>query len=98
MTFMNIVRARLDKLRGEASRARGECECPEDHSVGKLGHSDVCPWFGAFPPTLTIDHNPCVLADSVHDFEYATYSGATISTGVCRCGVREIDYWIARGP
>jgi hypothetical protein len=79
-------------------RSRGECECDEGHSVAKLGHSDECPWYGFAPPTFSNDHSACSLANVEHDFEWATYNGATTSTGVCRCGLQEIHYFIARAP
>lgn len=76
-----------------------ECTCEPEHSVGKLGHSADCPWWGAHLPTdqpRFSPHDPCVNSNVVHDFSWATYEDDRMSTGVCRCGLREIDYDMAR--
>lgn len=77
---------------------KAECECDEDHSVTKLGHSRDCPWFGFEPPTFDSDHSACTSSNATHDFTWATYNDETMSSGVCRCGLREIDYAMARMP
>lgn len=76
-----------------------ECACAEDHTVTKLGHSRACPWFrsdqltAVMPDLLTKPRScPPTHADgSHHSFEWATYTDDTLTTGVCRCGVHQID-------
>jgi hypothetical protein len=82
-----------------------ECSCDPDHSITKLGHCSDCPHYNRGQVTA-IEHalGRCLCWDSSHidgtehDFEWATYSDECVTTGVCRCGVREIDYMITRLP
>lgn len=83
-----------------------ECECPTEHSVAKLGHSDLCPFFSPtqltmIVPTLAtilIGCPPKHIDGTEHDFSWASYEGRTLSTGVCRCGLRDIDFCLMRMP
>ena len=75
-----------------------ECECDVDHSVTKLGHSRSCPFFktdqaNMLQPGLLAGGCPPRHADgSEHDFNWATYNDDRSSTGVCRCGLAQIDH------
>jgi hypothetical protein len=81
-----------------------ECECPTEHTVSKLGHSRSCPWFEE-----PISREPASGAVTIfvcggrhqdgtpHDFEWATYSDDTVSTGVCRCGMWALRDSLWRG-
>lgn len=82
------------------------CECPPEHTVTKLGHSRSCEYYGQVFSELEINRitapwafqmfkcgTLCPLANGAqHDFEWATYSDDELTTGVCRCGLREIDH------
>ena len=81
-----------------------ECECDTEHTIAKLGHCIDCPHYKRGQPTQVVDGlGGCALYDrhadgSPHDFEWATYSDDTTSTGVCRCGLHAIHYDMARLP
>jgi len=80
-----------------------ECECEEEHSVTKLGHSRDCPHHGKHPPQMPVcplkpGCPPEHLDGTPHDFEWATYVSGTISTGVCRCGLEQWSYDMWRMP
>lgn len=82
-----------------------ECECPTHHSVAKLGHSDICTYYRRNQETrvhgglLTLFGCPPAHNDGTkHDFDWASYEGETVTTGVCRCGLREIDYDLMTMP
>jgi len=79
-----------------------ECECEPDHSVAKLGHCATCPGWTPGQATLL---EPDLLRGSTgcppqhgdgspHNFDWATYADERLSTGVCRCGVSEMDWSI----
>lgn len=81
-----------------------ECECDEGHTVSKLGHAFGCPHYSVRQWTM-IDTSlgGCALADdhidgTKHDFDWATFHDETMGTGVCRCGLRQIDYDMTRMP
>lgn len=82
-----------------------ECGCAPEHSIAKLGHSEACGYYRPGQPTQ-IDRTlgGCAMIDrhsrdgSQHDFGWATYEDDEIATGVCRCGLREIDFDMARLP
>lgn len=91
-----------------------ECECPPEHTVTKLGHNRDCPWFGKLAKlndqtlqAVTAAHplvavfccgGPTCADGEPHNFDWATYSDSTMDTGVCRCGLREIDFDMLRMP
>lgn len=76
-----------------------ECECEPEHSVTKLGHCRDCPGWSSRQVTmiergLNDPYSGCPPKHkdgTAHDFNWATEDSATVSTGVCRCGLREID-------
>jgi len=75
-----------------------ECECEPDHSVAKLGHCFDCPNYRADQPTLieydlasALSCPPQHCDGTEHDYQWATYTDETMTTGVCRCGRRQID-------
>lgn len=89
------------------------CECPPEHTVTKLGHCRSCPYHGYEFSELEVNRATtprafrrvftcgtlCPLADGAqHDFEWATYSDDELTTGVCRCGLREIDHDMMVAP
>lgn len=72
-----------------------ECECPEDHTITKLGHCRSCPYYrSVYRPQSEEPVAPGGLimfscgptADHSHDFSWATYCDETQSYGVCECG------------
>lgn len=89
---------------------KGECECPPEHTVCKLGHCASCPWHGVIqihPSRMMTTNVPRVWSwfacppgcvDEKHDFNWATYADDMMSTGVCKCGLREIDLSILVMP
>lgn len=80
-----------------------ECECPEGHTVTKLGHCESCEFRGVYPPVDTwlmkeLHYRAAVGCGSEkhhdgtpHDFDWATYADETTTYGVCRCRLRDID-------
>jgi hypothetical protein len=81
-----------------------ECSCEAEHSVAKLGHCADCPHYKRDQDTQ-IQHQlgGCALGNghhdgTLHDFNWATYEDETTSTGVCRCGLWQLDYLLARMP
>jgi hypothetical protein len=81
-----------------------ECECDEGHTVSKLGHAFECPHYSVMQWTM-IDASLWGCSNfnnhsdgTPHDFDWATHNDETTSTGVCRCGLRQIDYDMARMP
>lgn len=83
-----------------------ECECPEDHSITKLGHCFDCPHYRRDQPTQidpSLNRGACLIRDghddgTPHDFEWATYADETKSHGVCRCGLDYVDEMLYYGP
>lgn len=76
-----------------------ECTCPTEHTITKLGHSRACHWFGE-PARVEIAIRGCGgehVDGTPHDFEWATYSDDTTTTGVCRCGTSALTHapWTA---
>lgn len=78
-----------------------ECECEPEHSVAKLGHCRDCPHYKSNQPTLieggilsTFGCPPSHLDGSPHDFDWATYHDEREGYGVCRCGYRNVDYYL----
>lgn len=76
-----------------------ECECPEEHSITKLGHCRSCPFYRKLRAGLRYEPEKTAAQVSLfvcgsdkhadgtpHDFDWATYSDETESYGVCRCG------------
>jgi hypothetical protein len=83
-----------------------ECECSPEHSVTKLGHSRDCGYYDvhrvvfdrmAARSIVTSCGTDVCHDGSPHDFNWATYDDAEMSTGVCRCGLRELDLMLLRG-
>lgn len=83
---------------------RNECACSTEHSIAKLGHCDSCPfWRRNQPDQIDTSLGGCAMDGkhrdgTQHDFGWATYEDDTIGTGVCRCGLFEIHYDMARLP
>lgn len=80
-------------------KPEGPCECSIEHSVGKLGHCRDCRWYKpdqqtAVDPGLlrgAIGCPPQHVDGTPHIFTWATYADAQTSTGVCRCGLHDMD-------
>lgn len=85
-----------------------ECECPEVHSITKLGHCRTCPFF------ITLDDRPVTPMPpgfaiyvcgsdrhrdgTPHDFSWATYADETTSYGVCMCGLDDLSHSMLTMP
>ncbi len=82
-----------------------ECECPLEHSVGKLGHNTECPWYRSDQPTALqpglldplLGCPPRHVDGTPHDFVWATRADSRSTTGVCRCGLADIDQAVMFG-
>jgi hypothetical protein len=81
-----------------------ECECDPEHSIAKLGHCRDCPHYRSVQLTqIDTTLSGCSLRGrhcdgTPHDFNWATYTDETMSSGVCNCGVYEIHFDMARMP
>lgn len=84
-----------------------ECECPEEHTITKLGHCMTCPYYSDLEPsTLDVTGNMSLFVCAMdnhrdgtpHDFEWATYSDELMSYGVCRCGLDSMTLSMLTGP
>lgn len=90
-----------------------ECTCDPSHTVCKLGHSRDCDSVGlpsthyekgrilqspAYRLGLFQHHSDLHTDGTKHDFDWATYSDDTMETGVCVCGLRQIDFDLLRLP
>jgi hypothetical protein len=86
---------------------RTECTCPTEHTIARLGHCRSCPWRlpKSFEPLVGVRNVARQMGDAPrivlvpehvdgtpHDFEWATYADEQTSTGVCRCGLPQIEH------
>lgn len=77
------------------------CSCSPEHTVAKLGHCRSCHWSWANNSQNVALTQPSLLSrfgcpprhvdGTQHNFSWATYSDTWLSTGVCRCGLQQID-------
>ncbi len=78
-------------------------DCPWFGKLSKLNDTTLKGIAERYPNVLNVltwtscGSDNCVDGKS-HNFDWATYSDETMSTGVCRCGLRSIDQDMLRMP